>query len=51
MSRLVLCWIFGTIVGTVASPDLLSAAEPQADLPRVLLIGDSISIGYTRKLR
>jgi acyl-CoA thioesterase-1 len=34
-----------------AKPDALAPIEDQPGLPRVLLIGDSISIGYTKPVR
>ncbi len=34
-----------------ARPDVLAPIEDQPGLPRVLLIGDSISIGYTQPVR
>lgn len=46
-SRL-LSLLFGLII---LSPLSATAAEPESDLPRVLLIGDSISIGYTKAVQ
>src|SRR6516225_9420353 len=36
---------------TPAKPSALTPIEDRAGLPRVLLIGDSISIGYTQPVR
>jgi hypothetical protein len=35
----------------ILSPLFAAAAEPASELPRVLLIGDSISIGYTKHVQ
>ena len=49
-------FLFCALVTTVfaqkpAKPDALAPIEDQPGLPRVLLIGDSISIGYTKPVR
>lgn len=43
--------ITGVIAQTPAKPDPLAPIQDQPGLPRVLLIGDSISIGYTPPVR
>jgi acyl-CoA thioesterase-1 len=55
-SPLILLFLLGTLVTsafaqTPAKPNVLAPIEDQPGLPRVLLIGDSISMGYTQPVR
>lgn len=48
---LVLCLSFTTINPSAQNDDPFAPIEDNPDLPRVLIIGDSISIGYTIPVR